>query len=90
VKSWVFIPRFWFMICFTEIRLSQAQTHAKQYGKLGIGFERDFIMDKGGRPVIYIPYKPKNGGRLLEDEVTRKYFSKHRPMIATLDDCGNF
>jgi hypothetical protein len=43
-------------ICFTEIRLSQVQTHAKRYGKLGIGFSRDFIMNKGGRPVIYIPF----------------------------------
>src|SRR4030067_384335 len=39
-------------LCFTEIRLSQAQEHAERYGKLGIGFGRDFIMDRGGRPVI--------------------------------------
>jgi hypothetical protein len=56
-------------ICFTEIRLSQAQTHAKRYGKLGIGFTRDFIMNKGGRPVIYVPYDPKDDGRLLEDSI---------------------
>ena len=30
-------------ICFTEIRLSQAQTHAERYGGLGIGFTRDFV-----------------------------------------------
>ena len=46
-------------LCFTEIRLSQAQTHAERYGKLGIGFTRDFIMNKGGRPVIYIPFKAR-------------------------------
>jgi hypothetical protein len=56
-------------LCFTEIRLSQAQIHAERYGKLGIGFTREFIMDKGGRPVIYIPYKAKDGGRLLEDSI---------------------
>jgi len=60
-------------LCFTEIRLSQAQTHAKQYGKPGIGFTRDFIMNKGGRPVIYIPYKSKAGGRLLEDSIKNVY-----------------
>jgi hypothetical protein len=60
-------------ICFTEIRLSQAQTHAERYGKLGIGFTRDFIMNKGGRPVIYIPYDPKDDGRLLEDSIRNVY-----------------
>jgi len=60
-------------ICFTEIRLSQAQTHAEQYGKLGIGFKRDFIMDKGGRPVIYIPYKGRKGNCLLEDSIRVVY-----------------
>ncbi|HVP21174.1 MAG TPA: abortive infection system antitoxin AbiGi family protein [Anaerolineaceae bacterium] len=44
-------------LCFTEIKLSQAKKHANQYGKLGIGFSRDFIMNSGGRPVIYIPYE---------------------------------
>jgi hypothetical protein len=60
-------------LCFTEIRLSQAQMHAKRYGKLGLGFSRDFIMDKGGRPVIYIPFKPKKYGRLLEDSIRNVY-----------------
>jgi hypothetical protein len=56
-------------ICFTEIRLSQAQTHAERYGKLGIGFTRNFVMNRGGRPVIYIPYDAKDDGRLLEDSI---------------------
>jgi hypothetical protein len=58
-------------LCFTEIRLSQAEKHAERYGKLGIGFTRDFIMNKGGRPVIYIPYKAD--GRLLEDSIKSVY-----------------
>ena len=64
-------------ICFTEIRLSQAETHAERYGKLGIGFTRDFIMNKGGRPVIYIPYDAPEDGRLLEDSI-RNVFEKSK------------
>jgi hypothetical protein len=60
-------------ICFTEIRLSQAQTHAKRYGKLGIGFARDFILNKGGRPVIYIPHTANEDSRLLEDSIKNVY-----------------
>ena len=60
-------------ICFTEIRLSQAQTHAKRYGKLGIGFTRDFIMKKGGRPVIYVTYDEKGNDCLLENSIRNVY-----------------
>lgn len=58
-------------ICFTEIRLSQAKLHADRYGKLGIGFARDFILDKGGRPVIYVPYRSMPGSRLLEESIEK-------------------
>ena len=63
-------------ICFTEIRLSEAQTHAGRYGKLGIGFARKFVMDRGGRPVIYIPFSPQPDGSLLEDSI--RYFYENR------------
>jgi hypothetical protein len=39
--------------CFTELKLSQSHTHATQYGRLGLGFKRSFVFDRGGRPVIY-------------------------------------
>ncbi len=60
-------------ICFTEIRLSQARTHAERYGKLGIGFTRDFIMNKGGRPVIYIPFEVRKDGHGLENLIGTVY-----------------
>ena len=42
------------IICFTELRLSQAQEHAHQYGSLGIGFRREFLMMWGANPVFYM------------------------------------
>lgn len=54
-------------ICFTEIRLGQAKTHADRYGKLGIGFTRDFVVKKGGRRVIYVPWESDSG--LLEESI---------------------
>ncbi len=71
IRNWKI--KYLIRICFTEIRLSQAQTHAERYGKLGIGFTRDFIMNKGGRPVIYIPYDAEDEGRLLEDSIRNVY-----------------
>ena len=58
-------------LCFTEIRMSQAHDHANKYGKMGIGFARDFIIDRDGRPVIYIPFEPRDG--LLENSLRSIY-----------------
>jgi hypothetical protein len=41
-------------VCFTELRLSQARAHAERYGRLGIGVKPPFVLDRGGRPVIYL------------------------------------
>jgi hypothetical protein len=54
-------------LCFTEVRLSQADEHSQRYGRLGIGFNSDLIADKGGRPVIYLPWEAK--ARLLEQSI---------------------
>jgi hypothetical protein len=73
-------------LCFTEIKLSQASDHAKKYGKLGIGFSREFILQRGGRPVIYIAFEPKDG--LLERSLAQALDKSkgndeiHKPMIS--------
>jgi len=41
-------------VCFSEIRLSQVSDHAKLYGGLGIGFHRDFVIEREGNPVLYV------------------------------------
>lgn len=40
--------------CFTEIKLSQAEQHAKRYGQLGIGVDREFVISRYGNPVFYV------------------------------------
>jgi hypothetical protein len=58
-------------LCFSEIRLSQTRGHANKYGKLGIGFTRKFIINRGGRPAIYIPFEAKIG--LLDESLKQAY-----------------
>jgi len=41
-------------VCFTELKLSMAGDHAKKYGLLGIGVDRDFILKRYGNPVFYV------------------------------------
>jgi hypothetical protein len=42
------------LACFTEVRLSQAESHSQQYGLLGVGVERKFVLDRRGGPVHYV------------------------------------
>lgn len=42
------------MTCFTEVRLSQAFNHAANYGLLGVGVDRSFVLDRHGGPVLYV------------------------------------
>ena len=42
--------------CFTELAVSNALYHAKNYGRLGIGFKRLFVFERFGGPAFY--YRP--------------------------------
>jgi len=42
------------MTCFTELKLSAAEDHARKYGRLGIGVSRQFVLDRFGGPVHYV------------------------------------
>ncbi|NQS90642.1 hypothetical protein HQ584_12735 [Patescibacteria group bacterium] len=46
--------------CFTELKLSEAHTHASEFGRLGIGFKRFFLFDRLGSPMVYYHQKRKN------------------------------
>jgi hypothetical protein len=41
-------------VCFSEVRLSQAAKQAEKFGMLGIGVHRDFVIKRGGNPVLYV------------------------------------
>ena len=58
-------------ICFSEVRLSQVEYHAKHYGMLGIGFQRDFVIQRQGNPVFYV--QNSDEGLVIEnlDHVTK-------------------
>ena len=42
------------MICFTELKLTNAKRHIEHYGPMGIGFRRDWLMKCGANPVFYM------------------------------------
>jgi len=42
------------LVCFTEVRLSQAYEHSQRYGLLGVVVDRKFVLDRYGLPVFYV------------------------------------
>ena len=46
--------------CFTELQLSKVRSHAKKFGRLGIGFKRFFLFDRNGGPMNYYCSESKN------------------------------
>lgn len=47
-------------VCFTELKLSESRTHAKRYGRLGIGVKRPYLFSRFGRPLAYFGFHEKN------------------------------
>lgn len=43
------------MACFTEWRPEESRDHVAAYGKLGLGFARNWVSKRGGQPVTYVP-----------------------------------
>lgn len=42
--------------CFTELKLSECRSHARQYGRLGIGVKRPYLFVRCGRPLAYFGF----------------------------------
>jgi hypothetical protein len=48
-------------VCFADIPFAFLKHHIERYGNVGLGFKKEFIIKKGGQPVLYTPYLEKNG-----------------------------
>jgi hypothetical protein len=42
-------------VCFTDIPIELLAAHGQRYGKYGVGFRRETIIDWGGLPAWYLP-----------------------------------
>jgi hypothetical protein len=42
-------------VCFTDIPIELLAKHGQRYGKYGVGFRRETIIDWGGLPAWYLP-----------------------------------
>jgi hypothetical protein len=69
-------------VCFTELKLSESRVHARQYGRLAVGFKRPYLFRRGGRPLAYFGFHAdtnsdpflKACARDLKDQNLLNYF----------------
>lgn len=50
--------------CFTEWSLGESLPHTMEYGRIGLGFPKRWIIERGGQPVTYFRHSSK--GRYLQ------------------------
>ena len=67
--------------CFTEWSLSQSLPHTQRYGRLGLGFPKKFVFDRGGQPVTYVRDHAKGDPYVFALKALNKF-------AATLDGMG--
>lgn len=69
--------------CYADIPFESLGIHMKKYGRFGLSFSRDLLIQYGARPVMYVPlrsddWKSTNGTTLLNDiEAVYKAFYNH-------------
>lgn len=61
--------------CFSELKVSDAQKHASEYGSLGIGFKRFYLFNRLGYPMIY--YIDYRDSWLMPFFTNKSAFDKH-------------
>lgn len=67
-------------VCFSELKLSKAVSHAKKYGLLGIGVSRDFVLERYGNPVFYV-YNGRHSNLVLKAREVRDFLETHNKAI---------
>lgn len=76
------------MVCFADIPIQEIRIHQKKYGGFGISFRKSFLLNKGVRPVFYIPTNALWSGQVAQgqymDEIAKnwgKFFCGVRPQL---------
>lgn len=67
------------ILCFCDIPANDLSIHTRKYGFFGLSFPRTFLVERGARPVIYMPHHIHDSmsihGRQLLADIENKYRS---------------
>jgi len=74
------------VVCFCDIPLSDLPLHMRKYRRFGLAFRKDFLLEQGALPVLYIPlsgrpallpFKGYGPGRVSSQKVSFDQFWRH-------------
>lgn len=71
------------IICFTEWLVGESLPHTTRYGRLGLGFPRKFVLNRGGHPVVYVRGIAK-GDQYTKNVLNLRDFLKHESALKIL------
>ena len=81
------------VVCFCDIPPGDLAIHMEKYGEFGLAFTKDFLMDFGATPIMYVPttarpallpYNNYPRGRVSSNTVAFDQFWKKYQRLATL------
>jgi hypothetical protein len=61
--------------CFTEWQVNESLAHTTRYGRMGLGFPRDFVFKRGGHPIVYVK-GIHSGDQYTKNMITLRDFLK--------------
>lgn len=76
--------------CYCDIPFQSLGIHMSKYGRFALSFRRDFVLQYGARPVIYVPYNQldwmaAHGGTNVLGEIEAKYKGHHKLVVPKID-----
>lgn len=65
-------------ICFCDIPIADIYIHTKKYSRFGLSFHKNFIVEKGGHPILYMPRhsKIRSGERDISEDLKNEKRNK--------------
>ena len=74
------------IVCFCDIPEDSLQIHRSKYGEFGIALKRDYLINRGLRPVMYFPTRPDDATSVQGSEALRDIEVFFRSLRKYADD----
>ncbi len=85
-------------VCFCDIPLGDLDLHMRKYSRFGIAFRKEFLLEKGATPVMYVPglgrpallpFRPYRRGIVRSNNVAfDEFWRRYQRLRARMEEAG--